>query len=57
MELSPLVNINEQTLTKLLDHPELLEALGRIEDRNLANTAEQIVTSSKLLKQAKTRQP
>ncbi|WP_238328801.1 GIY-YIG nuclease family protein [Mycobacterium avium] len=49
-----LVNINEQTLTKLLDHPELLEALGKIEDfRNLANTAEQIVTSSKLLKKAK----
>lgn len=49
-----LVNINEQTLTKLLDHPDLLEALGRIEDfRNLAQTAEQIVTSSKLLKKAK----
>lgn len=49
-----LVNINEQTLTKLLDHPELLEALGKIEDfRNLASTAEQIVTSSKLLKKAK----
>jgi hypothetical protein len=49
-----LVSINEQTLTKLLDHPELLEALGRIEDfRNLAQTAEQIVTSSKLLKKAK----
>lgn len=49
-----LVNINEQTLTKLLDHPDLLEALGRIEDfRNLAQTAEQVVTSSKLLKKAK----
>ncbi len=49
-----LVNINEQTLTKLLDQPELLAALGKIEDfRNLANTAEQIVTSSKLLKKAK----
>jgi hypothetical protein len=35
-----------------------LEALGRIEDfRNLANTAEQIVTSSKLLKQAKRDSP
>jgi hypothetical protein len=49
-----LVNINEHTLSKLLDHPDLLEALGKIEDfRNLANTAEQIITSSKLLKQAK----
>ena len=49
-----LVNINEQTLTKLLDNPDLLEALGKIEDfRNLANTAEKIVTSSKLLKKAK----
>lgn len=49
-----LVNINEQTLTALLDHPDLLEALGKIEDfRNLAQTAEQIITSSKLLKTAK----
>ncbi len=49
-----LVNINEHTLSKLLDHPDLLEALGKIEDfRNLASTAEQIITSSKLLKQAK----
>jgi len=53
-----LVNINEHTLTKLLDHPELLEALGKIEDfRNLANTAEQIITSSKLLKNAKRESP
>lgn len=49
-----LVNINEHTLTSLLDHPKLLEALGQIEDfRNLAHTAAQVITSSKLLKQAK----
>ena len=49
-----LVNINEHTLTALLEHPDLLDALGRIEDfRNLAQTAEQIITSSKLLKKAK----
>ncbi|KBZ60669.1 hypothetical protein K875_03616 [Mycobacterium [tuberculosis] TKK-01-0051] len=49
-----LVNVNEQTLTALLEHPELLEALGKIEDfRNLAQTAEQIITSSKLLKKSK----
>lgn len=49
-----LVNVNEQTLTKLLEHPDLLEALGKVEDfRSLAHTAEQVVTSSKLLKQAK----
>jgi len=53
-----LVNINEHTLGKLLEHPDLLEALGKIEDfRNLANTAEQIVTSSKLLKNAKRENP
>jgi T5orf172 domain len=49
-----LVNINENTLTALLAHPDLLEALGKIEDfRNLAQTAEQVITSSKLLKKAK----
>ena len=49
-----LVNINEHTLTALLDHPDLLDALGKIEDfRNLAQTAAQVVTSSKLLKKAK----
>jgi len=53
-----LVNINEHTLTKLLENPDLLDALGRIEDfRNLASTAEQIVTSSKLLKNAKRENP
>lgn len=53
-----LVNINEHTLTALLEHPDLLDALGRIEDfRNLAQTAEQIITSSKLLKKAKRENP
>lgn len=49
-----LVNINEHTLTALLDHPDLLAALEKIEDfRNLAQTAQQVITSSKMLKQAK----
>lgn len=49
-----LVNINEHTLTALLDHPDLLAALEKIEDfRNLAQAAQQVITSSKMLKQAK----
>jgi len=49
-----LVNINEQTLSALLDHPDLLAALEKIEDfRNLAQAAQQVITSSKMLKQAK----
>ena len=41
----------------LLDHEGLLEALEQIEDfRALAQTAEQVVTSSKLLKKAKREQ-
>ncbi len=49
-----LVNVNEQTLSALLDHPDLLAALGQIEDfRNLAQVAQQVITSSKMLKQAK----
>jgi hypothetical protein len=49
-----LVNVNEHTLTSLLAYPDLLEALGRIEDfRSLAQAPAQVVTSSKLLKQAK----
>lgn len=47
-----LVDVNEHTLTALLDQPELLEALEQIEDfRNLANMASQVVTSTKKLKQ------
>ena len=48
-----LVEVNEYTLTALLDQPELLAALEQIEDfRNLANMAEQVVTSTKKLKKA-----
>lgn len=46
-----LVDVNEHTLTALLDHPDLLEALEQIEDfRNLANMAQQVITSTKKLK-------
>ena len=49
-----LVEINERTLTALLAQLSLLDALEQIEDfRQLAQTAEQVVTSSKLLKKAK----
>jgi len=48
-----LVEVNESTLSALLDQPDLLAALEQIEDfRNLANMAEQVVTSSKQLKKA-----
>ncbi|WP_214056875.1 GIY-YIG nuclease family protein [Nocardioides aquaticus] len=46
-----LVDVNEHTLSALLEHPDLLEALEQIEDfRNLANMAQQVVTSTKKLK-------
>jgi hypothetical protein len=46
-----LVDVNEHTLSALLEHPALLEALEQIEDfRNLANMAQQVVTSTKKLK-------
>lgn len=46
-----LVDVNEHTLTALLDHPDLLKALEQIEDfRNLTNMAQQVVTSTKKLK-------
>ncbi len=48
-----LVEVNEHTLSALLDQPELLEALEQIEDfRNLANMAAQVVTSTPKLKKA-----
>ena len=51
-----LVDVNEQTLTALLEHPDLLETLEQIEDfRNLANMAHQVVTSTKKLKKASAR--
>ena len=52
-----LVDVTNVTLSALLDHPDLLEALEQIEDfRNLASTAQQIVTSTKSLKKAKREQ-
>lgn len=52
-----LVDVNEATLSALLDHPDLLEALSQIEDfRNLSDTAQQVVTSTKALKKAKRSQ-
>jgi hypothetical protein len=46
-----LVDVNEHTLSALLDHPDLLAALEQIEDfRNLANMAQQVITSTKKLK-------
>lgn len=52
-----LVDVNQATLGGLLEHPDLLETLEQIEDfRNLANTAQQIVTSTGALKKAKREQ-
>jgi len=52
-----LVEVNEHTLAAVLDHPDLLETLEQIEDfRALVNNAEHVVTSTKLLKQAKREQ-
>ena len=52
-----LVEVSEHTLSALLNQPELLKALEQIEDfRTLANSAQHVVTSSKLLKKAKRAQ-
>ena len=52
-----LVDVNERTLSAVLEHPELLETLAQIEDfRALVDNAEQVVTSTKLLKKAKREQ-
>jgi hypothetical protein len=52
-----LVDVNERTLSAVLEHPGLLETLGQIEDfRALVHNAEHIVTSTKMLKQAKREQ-
>jgi hypothetical protein len=46
-----LVDVNEHTLSALLDQPDLLEALEQIEDfRNLTNMAQQVITSTNKLK-------
>ncbi len=52
-----LVEVNERTLSAVLDHPDLLETLGQIEDfRALVNNAKHVVTSTKMLKKAKREQ-
>jgi hypothetical protein len=52
-----LVEVNEHTLARVLEHPELMAALGQIEDfRALVNNAQQVVTSTKMLKAAKREQ-
>ena len=49
-----LVEVNEHTLSKVLEDEELLEKLGQIEDfRALVNNARQVVTTTKLLKKVK----
>lgn len=52
-----LVDVNEHTLAKVLDRPDLLATLGQIEDfRALVNNAQQVVTSTRMLKKAKREQ-
>lgn len=52
-----LVDINEHTLSAVLGHPDLLEALEQIEDfRALVDNATAVITSSKMLKKAKREQ-
>jgi hypothetical protein len=52
-----LVEVNERTLSAVLDHPGLLEKLAQIEDfRALVDNAEHVVTATKLLKEAKCEQ-
>lgn len=49
-----LVDVNEHTLSAVLDHPGLMDKLAQIEDfRALVNNAEQVVTSTKKLKKLK----
>lgn len=52
-----LVEVNEQTLESVLEHPELLETLSQIEHfRVLVDNAEKVITSTKLLRKAKREQ-
>ncbi|HXV04669.1 MAG TPA: GIY-YIG nuclease family protein [Solirubrobacterales bacterium] len=52
-----LVDVNERTLSAVLDHPDLLETLAQIEDfRALVDNAEHVITSTKMLKEAKREQ-
>jgi len=49
-----LVEVNEHTLSQVLDNSDLLSALDQIEDfRALVSNAEKVVTTTKLLKKAK----
>lgn len=52
-----LVDVNERTLSAVLEQEGLLEKLAQIEDfRALVNNAEHVVTSTKMLKKAKREQ-
>lgn len=52
-----LVEVNVRTLEAMLDQPALLESLENIEDfRALAQDAQQVITNTKDLKQAKRKQ-
>lgn len=52
-----LVDVNERTLSAVLDQPDLMEALSKIEDfRALVDNASQVVTNSKDVKKAKRAQ-
>lgn len=49
-----LVDVNEATLGKLLDSPDLLASLEQIEDfRNLSNDVQKVITSTQNLKKIK----
>ncbi|WP_066653543.1 GIY-YIG nuclease family protein [Curtobacterium sp. MR_MD2014] len=53
-----LVNINESTLTRLLDNADLLASLEQIEDfRNLSADVQKVITSTQKLKAAKREKP
>ncbi|MEJ9079322.1 GIY-YIG nuclease family protein [Gordonia malaquae] len=52
-----LVDVNERTLTAVLDRPDLMETLSNIEDfRALVDNAAQVITNTKDLKKAKREQ-
>lgn len=52
-----LVEVNEHTLTAVLNHPELMEALAQVEDfRVLIDNAEKVVTAEQAIKKAKRHQ-
>lgn len=52
-----LVDVNEATLSNVLNDPALMEKLAHVEDfRALVNNANKVVTSTKLLKKAKREQ-